>query len=162
MTVRAELTELQQYSRRSNLELKGVPRTAAKTESEIVLALAEKVGAEITSADIDAAHWVPTKDKNQANIIVKFLSSSARDKLLDSSKKLRLNASDLGLSGTTPIYVNEHLCPEYKQLLGKSIAAKKQHNWRYAWVSKGRILMKKSDNSRTIRISTEADLAQIA
>lgn len=136
-----------------------MPKTVGKTESDIVLALAEKVGAEITSADIDVAHWVPTKDKNQANIIVKFLSCSARDKLLASSKKARLNASDLGLSGTTPIYVNEHLCPEYKQLLGKSVAAKKQHNWRYAWVSSGHNLMKKSDNSKTIRISTEADLA---
>lgn len=158
---RAELTELQQYSRRNNLELKGIPTTDSESLTGIVSALATKVGAEITVNDIDLVHRVPTKDRNKSNIIVKFRSSDARDKLLESAKKTRLITSDLGISGSTSVFVNEHLCPEYKVLLARAIAAKKLHNWKYAWVSRGRILARKADNSDVIRISTEADLGLI-
>lgn len=157
-----DLAELQQYSRRANLELKGIPKSTEKTVTEIVTALSTKVGVTLSPADIDVAHWVPTKDRNVSNIVIKFMSCAARDKLLCATKKMRLNTSDLGIAGSTPVYLNEHLCPSYKALLGKAIAAKKRHNWRHAWVANGRILMKKADNSDTIRIRNEADLAQIA
>lgn len=157
-----DLAELQQYSRRANLELKGIPKSTEKTVTEIVTALSTKVGVTLSPADIDVAHWVPTKDRNVSNIVIKFMSCAARDKLLYATKKMRLNTSDLGIAGSTPVYLNEHLCPSYKALLGKAIAAKKRHNWRHAWVANGRILMKKADNSDTIRIRNEADLAQIA
>lgn len=157
-----DLAELQQYSRRANLELKGVPKSTDKTEREIVTALATKVGVTLSTTDIDVAHWVPTKQKNVSNIVIKFMSCAARDKLLGATKKVRLNTSDLGIAGSMPVYLNEHLCPTYKALLGKAIAAKKRYNWRHTWVTNGRILMKKADNSETIRIRNEADLAQIS
>lgn len=159
--VRAELTELQQYSRRANLELKGVPESQGESLVDIALILGTKVGATVREADIDVVHRIPTKDK-PSNIVIKFTSCSARDNLFEASRKRRLTVADLGFDGTTPVYINEHLCRENKLLLGKAIAAKKRHNWRYAWVSRGKILMRKADNTAVIRIVTEADLEQIA
>lgn len=76
-------------------------------------------------SDIDVVHRVPTKEPTKTNIIVRFVSRS-RNKLLQTAKKKRLTTSDFGFADASPVYINEHLCPEYKALLRKAIAKKKR------------------------------------
>ncbi|KAM7293959.1 uncharacterized protein ISCGN_023513 [Ixodes scapularis] len=67
---RKELIELKQYSRRSNIEIKGVPLSPTESLDEIIVNIGEKLCTKIASQDIDAIHRVPTKDKTKSNIIV--------------------------------------------------------------------------------------------
>ncbi|XP_077548403.1 uncharacterized protein LOC144161646 [Haemaphysalis longicornis] len=155
-----QLLDLKQYSRRNNIELKGVP----VVENEDLTSVLNKVGSclnvQISAQDIDAVLRVPTK--GLPNIVVKFLSRSPRDKVLLAAKKTRLNASMLGFQLDDPIYVNEHLCPENKVLLGKAIQAKRENNWKFAWVRDGRILMRKAENTKVLHVTCEDDLAKVA
>lgn len=155
-----QLVELKQYSRRNNIELNGVP----VAENEDLTSVVNKVGSclnvQISAQDIDAVHRVPTK--GLPNVVVKFLSRSPRDKVLLAAKKVRLNASMLGFQSNDPVYVNEHLCPENKVLLGKAIQAKRENNWKFAWVCDGKILMRKAENTKVLHVACEDDLAKVA
>lgn len=158
---RQELLDLKQYSRKNNIEIKGVPQEKDESLVEIVQTIAEKVGTRVEPSDIDVVHRVPTKNKESSNIIVRFVSRGARDKVLQEAKKQRLAANDIGFSGTHPVFINEHLCPEYKLLLGMAIAKKKEKNWRFVWVSQSKILARRTENSKAIHIASSGDLSKI-
>lgn len=156
-----ELIELKQHSRLFNVEIKGIPQNENESLDNIVQKIGEKIGLNVEPKDIDVVHRVPTKDKKKTNVIVKFATRAARDKFLQSARKKRLSADDIGFSETTPVYLNEHLCPEYKILLGQAIARKKENNWKFVWVSNSKILARKAENSTVIHIATRDDLCKI-
>lgn len=126
--IRKELTDVQQYSRRSNLEIKGVPVVADEDLISTMKTISGCVNSEVEEPDIEVIHRVPTKKNDEQNIIVKFFSRTMRDNLLNAAKKQRLNISHLGFEGDTPIFVNEHLCSAKKVLLGMALKAKKDKN----------------------------------
>lgn len=159
--VRQEVVDLQQYSRRSNVEIKGVPMVEGEDLIATVKTISVCVNAEIEETDIEIVHRVPTKNAEQQNIIAKFASRASRDKLLTAAKKQRLNVSALGFEGNDPIYINDHLCPANKILLGKALKAKKEKNWKFTWVRDGKILMRKAEKSRVLHIKSAEDLAQV-
>lgn len=123
--------------------------------------IASTLHVELADTDVDAIHRVPTKAKGPKNIIVKFTSRKPRDKLMQAAKKKRLTTLELGLEESKPIYVNEHLCPENKLLLGKAIQTKREKQWKFAWVSEGKILMRKQETSTVVHVTCEEDLALI-
>lgn len=159
--VRQEVVDLQQYSRRSNVEIKGVPMVKGEDLIATVKTISVCVNAEIEETDIEIVHRVPTKNAERQTIIAKFASRAARDKLLTAAKKQRLNVSALGFVGNDPIYINDHLCPANKILLGKALKAKREKNWKFTWVRDGKILMRKAEKSQVVHIKSTEDLAQI-
>lgn len=71
-------------------------------------------------------------------VVVKFLSRSTRDRILKAAKKHRLNRLTLGFEGNEPVFINEHLCPEYKVLLGKAIQLKREKTGSFCvWLTAG-------------------------
>lgn len=158
---RNEIVELKQYSRKNNIEIKGVPEEKDESLVEVVQNIVQKVGTTVEPSEIDVVHRVPTRNKESSNIIVRFVSRGARDRVLQGAKKHRLAANDIGFSSTHPVFINEHLCPEYKALLGMAIAKKKEKNWRFVWVSQSKILARRTENSKTIHIASTDDLSKI-
>lgn len=161
--VKKELTALAQYSRNCNLEIKGVPIKAEEKLGTTMQTISTCLNVEIKDSDIDVIHRVPTKNNTTTpNIIVKLTSRNVRDKILKKAKKQRLNTSHLGFDGeVTPIFINEHLCQANKVLLGLALKAKREKGWKFTWVSDGKILMRKSENSRVVHIMSTDDFAQI-
>lgn len=157
--LRNEVIDMKQYSRRNNVEIKGVSFHAGENVEKVVVSLARKVNVSLSSADFDALHRVPTKDREKQNIVVKFCSRETRDRFVLQAKKTK-NLFDE--SSRERIFVNDHLCPERKILLGKAIQKKKSCHWKYVWVSESKILARKEDGSRVVQIRTEADLCKIA
>lgn len=159
--MQTEMTQLKQFTRKQNIEIKGIPQEPNESLVEIIQRIGDKVEARLEPSDIDVVHRVPTREPAKTNIIVRFGSRSARDKLLQAARKKRLTTSDIGFAETCPIYVNEHLCPEYKALLGMAIAKKKEKKWKFVWVAESKILARKTENSSVVHIATRADLAKI-
>ncbi|KAH9382495.1 hypothetical protein HPB48_010919 [Haemaphysalis longicornis] len=113
-------TQLEQYSRNRNIEVKNVPFVKGENLAETLEKLGEAISEPITPCDVDGCHRVPSKDSTCPHIIVQFHSRSKRDTVLEKARKMRLSANDFGFTETTPeitpIYVNEHLCPQLKKL----------------------------------------------
>ncbi|KAH9384592.1 hypothetical protein HPB48_026601 [Haemaphysalis longicornis] len=75
--VRRQLVELKQYSRKNNLELKGVPFTENDHLKETLKQITTRLGVDVPSQDIDVVHRVASK--GLPNVSVKFNSRSTRD-----------------------------------------------------------------------------------
>ncbi|KAG8245148.1 Kelch motif [Homalodisca vitripennis] len=53
---------------------------------------------------------------------------------------------------STPVFVVEHLSPHNRELLQEAKAMVRENKLAYAWCSNGKILVRKSENSRAVRI----------
>ncbi|KAH9361350.1 hypothetical protein HPB48_006912 [Haemaphysalis longicornis] len=149
------MTELKQYSRTNNLEIKGLPITAMECLETTVHTLGDKLGIEISASDIDVVHPVPTKDKSKSNIVVRF---QTRDKVWQCLGKRGFQLLTSILKKTRPVYINEHLCPEFEILLGQTTQRRKEKAWKFSLVQNGRILVRKAENSPIVHLASEDDL----
>lgn len=156
-----KLTNLEQYSRNKNIEIKGLPASDDEDLPEILKKLGDTIGEPITKSDVDICHRVPTKDGGCPNIVVQFHSRTKRDAVVEKARKKRVRTDELGAPGRSPVYVNDHLCPDLKILLGKAIARKNEKQWKYVWTKEGKILARKTDTSRVLRITSVNDLEKI-
>lgn len=155
----SKVEELEQYMRSNNLEIKGAP--VMGNPIDIVKKIGELVGEPVENTDIDICHRVPTQ-RNEKNIIVRFVQRSKRNSLLEKCKKKRLTTSDIDALGSeNPMYVNEHLTRQNKQLLGAAIARKRETRWKFVWTAGGKVYAKKDVTSAVIRIANQSDIQKM-
>ncbi|KAH9362837.1 hypothetical protein HPB48_015200 [Haemaphysalis longicornis] len=156
------ITAQDQYSRKKNLEIKGVPQNDKESLIEVLSKVGEAIGEPITEQDVEICHRVPVRnDSSDPNIVVVFQRQQKRDAVIRKAQKARFNTEDLGFASKQPVYVNEHLCPKLKKLLGMTIAKKRELNWRFAWSIGGKVFARKTESSRAIQITCEADLGKM-
>lgn len=101
-----------QYSRKSNLEIKGVIQTEAEDVVELVGKIGTAVGEPVSPLDIEACHRVSARNARQSdivelsenqetkkftasNIVVQFRSRRKRDQVLEKSRKKRITNESL-------------------------------------------------------------------
>lgn len=156
------VVQCEQYSRRSNVEIRGVTQKENEDVAQLVSKIGEVIGEPISAGDMDACHRVPTREAGKSNIVVQFRSREKRDSVLEKARKFRVKNNQIGISGESQIYLNEHLCPTLKQLLALAIVKKHECGWRFVWTRNGKIFARKLENSDRIRIETDADLSKIA
>ena len=102
-----------QYSRRECLEIVGIPSTVENDDlEEKVCEIFQKIGVSVTEADMEACHRLKGN-----KTIVKFSRRKLCHEVLRKKKNLKkFKLSDVGLSGETPLFINESLCAYYKGL----------------------------------------------
>ena len=109
--------------------------------------------------DIDISHPLNSKRKDGKNVhVVRFVSRKTKNMILsakksDANKQLKFRNND--------IYINEHLSKDNRSLFARSQEKKTQLNYKYCWTRGGSILMRKTDNSQSITITSDADLAKL-
>ena len=144
--------DLEQYSRKSCLRLTGIKEMANENVNQVVLDLANRVGADINQSDIVAAHRLGGDNtsgaegtsttggagpRNMANrqkcrdIIVKFANYDARYRLLKGRAKLREERAT--------IFINEELTRTRRVLAFESRQLKKNNLIKKTWVYKGNV-----------------------
>lgn len=156
------ILQCEQYSRNANVEIKGVPFQADENLTGLLQKLGDATGVAISPDDVEVCHRVPVaKNPSEKNIVVQFAHRSKRNSVLEKARRMRLTASDLGLTAQVPIYVNEHLCPELKKLLGQTTSRKRECGWKYVWVRNGQIFARKAEETPVVKISSSNDLPKI-
>lgn len=155
---------LEQYSRQSNIEISGIPETKGEDMVELLADVGRAVGLELQPERVIAAHRVPTfkRDKTQP-IIVKFLTRVDKDIWLQAYKEVRPLTADKINKGfsKTKVFINEHLSPENKQLLGRAKEVAKDKGYLYVWSREGKIFVRKADKEKCIRVNGFEDLAKL-
>lgn len=155
------LDQCEQYSRRSNLDIKGVVQAVGEDVTAVVCKIGAVIGEPIVADDIEVCHRVPTRDADKTNVIVQFRSRQKRDSVLEKARKSRLRNSQIGINDESPIFVNEHLCPALKRLLFLAGVRKRDYHWRYLWTRNGKIFARKNEGTDLVRIQSESDLNKI-
>lgn len=152
----------EQYSRNANVEIKGIPVSGEESISDTLHRIGELLHEPINESEVEACHRVPTRNVGAPpNIVVQFKSRAKRNAVLEKAKKARISARDLGHTSGAPVFINEHLCPAMKQLLGMTVAQKKAKGWRFVWVSYGKILAKKDETTPSLHIRNAQDIEKI-
>lgn len=163
-TLRVKVRSLEQYSRKNNVEIGGIPVSARENVTDIVKDVGAALGVEIKEDAISAAHRVPSfKKERTPSLIVQFVSRVTRDNLISKfrdSKGLTANQ----VNSTFPrqnIYVNEHMSPDNKVFLSHLKSKCKEVGYTYAWCRDGKFFARKSQGDKYIRVDTYEDMNKL-
>lgn len=139
---------LEQYGRRSNLRLYGVPETRQEdTENKVLQIFNEEMGLQITSDHIERCHRVGKLNKKKPrSIIVKFLSYKQRKQVFQNKKKLK----------GQKITIKEDLTASRQALLHKVYEF---INFKSVWSVDGTIFIKLND--KILSVQNEQDLQKL-
>lgn len=158
--LQCQVMEMDQRSLDHNLEVNGVPESI--NEKTIFMeALCTSTKVNIPTADTynmkRSFVGAPGKPKP---IILSFQCKQDRDGILKAAKKYKPKLLDLtkNPADVQPIYINEQLTPQLKDLFYKANQIKREKKYAYLWISEGKILLKKNDTANVIRIRNIEDL----
>lgn len=158
-----ELDEAQQYSRRNCVEVHGLA-----VEDDNVMGAVKDVGIalgmNIEESMIDTCHTIGKKPgvAGPPAIIIKFVRRMDAEKMLAKRREKRqLSTRHLNIPTDTPIYINESLTQKRRLLLSRARAAKREKNYKWAWVRSGKVYMRKDDHAPVKNVKCLADLESL-
>lgn len=167
-SLQIRVNSMEQYSRKTNVEIAGIPQTQGEDVISVVQDIGKVIGAEVRKEEVMAAHRVPSYSRGRTpQIIVQFQNRVQRNHFLERFKTARKTNNRMSarqvnkIFPDTAFYVNEHLTPENKVLLSKTKLACKEVGFRYTWCKEGKIFARRADDEPAIRIECEEDLAKI-
>jgi hypothetical protein len=105
--------DLEQYGRRNNLRIFGIPERDNEKTDDIVIDVASKIGVVLDSSCIDRSHRVGKKGTHHRPIIVKFTSYAHRRSVFSQKKLLK----------GTKITVREDLTKSRLNLMKNAVSA---------------------------------------
>lgn len=175
------LESLEQYARRDNLLIAGLPvesyaetasittmgeeTPSSRTEKSVLKLFNEKLHLNITPDDISIAHRLKTPSSAAAGpplTIVKFTNRKAREAVYGARRLLK-PPSGPHISTSPHIYINEDLCKSVANVYKHARQAVKTKQIISTWTSSCSVYVKVSadQTSRPRKISTIADLHEL-
>lgn len=152
--IRLDLNEMEQYSRRQNLEILGLAKEEHEDLFEKVNTVARKLELpELTRSDIDGMHRLPQRPGKEPAVIVRFTSVSLKQKWMEARSRLRAKEPDMRFF--------DNLTPWNKRLLWLARARAEEVGYRFAWQNNGHVLVRKDEGDKVIRIQDECDLEKM-
>ena len=157
-----QIDDLEQYTRKYNLEIHGIAESPDENVAEKIIKLANVVNVHITNNDIDICHRMSTRRTDvHKPIIVRFKSHKAKSELHKARKHLRSVSLNNYFRNTDAVYINENLTTYRRDLFAKVRKVKKDQKWQSAWTVDGKMFVKKSLGDQAIRIYEAEDLKNI-
>lgn len=110
---------------------------------------------------------ITTRDPENKTIILDLTSVLMKQKIIEKIKKYnkqnsKLTTETLKISGPVkPIFISENLSPKKKRLFFQARDYAKVNNFKYCWVSNGKIFLRKQDGAPLHLIKCESDLKLI-
>ena len=162
--------DLEQYTRKECVEIRGIPVAATPSEEQtnnIVTNVGKLLGMDITQNDISVSHYMPQSQKHKGKpgppaIIVKFTRRDVKDNFYRASKQLKdLTTRDLGYSEKNKIYLAESLTERNRILFKDCLKVKKDMEFKFIWTLDGKIFKRKEKDSAVHHINNKEDLQKI-
>lgn len=168
-----KLENLQIGWRKTNFEIKNVPKKHGETKEDLVemtLCLSSNVGGNLNKGDIKDIYRVRgKKDTQNSTIIVETSSTILKNYMLKLCKnfnvksKAKLSAKHLGFrtSEDTPVFVTEQLTAKASRLYFLARDLAKSGQYKFCWTSYGKVYIRKTETSPIIQIKSEAQVHQL-
>ena len=136
-----ELTENQQYQRRSNIVISGIP-SSIKDENvgSTVVDILNKIDVPVAPRDIQAAHRI---GRYKERTIVRFVNRKDAEAALSNRRTLKdFDATSVGLEKGTKIYIEENFCPFISKIGFMCRKLKRGKHIFSTWMGMGRVHIK--------------------
>lgn len=153
------VTRLEQEKSFQNLLVTGIPQTQKEDLTSVLTSMAEKLNLSLNPSDMATVYRT-----KKSNIFVRCNSQSIGDKFYNSRKHLRkdsISTQTLGFPDDEPIYINEILDDQQRQLFYEARQARRSKNYRFIWTFHGHIYMKKSAEADINKICVKSDLENL-
>lgn len=117
--------DLEQYSRRECLKIRGIPVSEGKDTNMLVMKVGELMGVEIKEDNISVSHRLPSSSKYKGKtiepaIIVKFVGLYVKERYYEGRKHLKdCTTRNLGFPEMKHIYINESSTERNKELFSE-------------------------------------------
>ena len=159
-TRKLESDALEQYGRRNILRVSGIPETDREDTDDIVLRVASDLGVPMSPREIDRSHRVgkvhtgrgPKPNRKHRDIIVKFTTYNARNRLFQERKSLRETDNE----DLNNIFLNEDLTKRRSEILFEARKLRRSNKLKSAYSSDGKIIVRdKKDKKYQIAVSDD-------
>ena len=154
------LNDMEQYSRRECLEIKGIPmhKDGKENTNEIITKIGALMGVNVDQRDISVSHRLPVSTvysgkEREPSIIVKFVRRDVKESYYRARKNLKgITTKNLGYQSS-----NESLTDTNRKLFKDCLKLKKELGYKFIWTKNGRIYLRKDVNSPLVHIKTRDD-----
>ena len=124
---------LEQYTRKFNVEVHGIPECEGENLADIIIKIGQKISVDITSQDIDIVHRLRKKIPTAKPIIVRFTSYRKKREFYQSRFNLKTTKISEIIESVqheveARICINENLTPRRQELLAKARKMRKAKN----------------------------------
>lgn len=162
-----KLEKLEQGARSTCVEIRNIPVNKAETKEclmNTVMKVGSLINAPVKTPEVKDIYRIGPTDSNNRTIIVDFVSNLQKEKFIHLFKehnkvKNKLSTEHLHIGGPPkPIFVSENLSPKMKRLLFLAKDFASSNNYRYCWVTKGKIFLREKDGARHILVKDESDI----
>lgn len=158
-----QLNEVEQYQCNDKLEITGIVNKNTDPNT-LTVAMLEKAGltpsqVEFRAQKVVKIFKVEDRVEEKVSVIVQFRSHGDRNEVMSKIKRAKVfNKLD---NGRAPIFINELLSPYYKKLLFQVSKLKRDKSYSFVWVKEGKILVKKTQESKVYKITRMDDLDKL-
>ncbi|KAJ8705546.1 hypothetical protein PYW08_012592 [Mythimna loreyi] len=162
-----EVEALQRKQLETIIEIKNVPVTENENLNEIINQLHNSLKVSVAPNQVRQVYR--KKIAQNKPILVEYQTAQIRANILKAiksynmtNKEEKFNTKALKISGDPqPVYISEALTPNARRLLYQCRDLKKKHDFKFCWVSNGRILLKKSEDQPAILIKSSEQILGI-
>ena len=153
--LKVDLTSLDQYGRRENVEFCNIPETVTQEQlQKHVIDVMKSVNVTATGKDIHALHRIGKKSSRPRNVIVRFVNRKTAFTLLKNKKKL-------GKTQYKNYYVTENLCPVNKKIFNTLYKRKKNNEIHSLWTYNGNVFVKVRDGDDRVHVQHLDDIEDL-
>lgn len=152
--LRISVNNLEQYSRRQNLEIHGLPRKEHENLLHTVNELAAKLELpELAESDVEGMHRLPARADKIPVVLIRFNSRATKEKWIKKNSSLRERQSSIRLF--------DNLTAANKKLLWLTKAEAQEKDYQFTWQKDGSVFVRRRQGDRAIKIENEDDLQKI-
>ena len=139
----------EQYSRRNNVELSGIPNSICDEDLEnTVINICKESGIDVNGRDIEGCYRLSLSRNRRGHdkrVIVKFVNWKYAEAMLKDKK--RISGKNLRhLNVTNKVFISVSLCPYYKYSRGKCKHLQRQGKVHHVFCLGGIVCIKLSEN----------------
>ena len=145
---------LEQYSKRNNLVVSGIPDSAQDSELELtVTSIISDTDVNVESREVEECHRIGKSNNGSKKTIIRFVNRKYCKKALLNRKQLeRINLKKHHLVSGTRIFINENLTLKNEHLAFNCRQLKKKNYILGTFTKNGTVYVKQNENSRLVTI----------
>ena len=143
-TLERELNQLNQYNRRENIEISGIPDSFDHELEKTVISILRRIGVEnLEYFEIAACHRLKKrKEEKYASVIVRFINRKRAIQCFKNRKYIKETITEF-----PGLYIFENLCPRYRSIFEACTDLKNNGEINKIWTFNGCINIKTSNNT---------------
>lgn len=142
-TIERDHNSLEQYGRRNNIEIAGIPDSVLDGDLEKeVTEIMKKINVDISENDIEACHRMGYSKNNSKKTIVRFINRKYAKKALINRKNLR------SITSHKNIFINENLTTKNNKIAYLSRKLKRSGHLEKAYTKDGTVHISSPDINR--------------